>query len=82
MLKLKELKQTCSCCPSQWEGTTKEGKYVYIRCDNNELEVETAKNEEDWYKGKFKVVFVDYNSDYGDVMDTNEMLSRTGIQLI
>ena len=28
---IKELKQTCDGCPSQWEGKTDDGKYVYIR---------------------------------------------------
>ena len=25
------LTQTCGACPSQWEGTTDDGRYVYIR---------------------------------------------------
>lgn len=26
-----ELRQTCMACPSQWEGRTRDGRYVYIR---------------------------------------------------
>jgi hypothetical protein len=26
-----ELEQTCGACPSQWEGRTDDGRYVYIR---------------------------------------------------
>lgn len=26
-----ELNQTCTACPSQWEGKTEDGRYVYIR---------------------------------------------------
>jgi len=28
---VKQLEQTCSACPSQWEGTTECGKDIYIR---------------------------------------------------
>jgi len=28
---IKELRQTCFACPSQWEGTTADGRDVYIR---------------------------------------------------
>lgn len=31
MIVLKKLKQTCSYCPAQWEGTTVDDRPVYIR---------------------------------------------------
>ena len=31
MDRIVELTQTCYACPSQWEGTTSEGRYLYIR---------------------------------------------------
>jgi hypothetical protein len=31
MLIIAKIKQTCFACPSQWEGTTEDGKDVYIR---------------------------------------------------
>lgn len=42
MLKIKEIKQTCYACPSQWEGKTTDDeevyiryRYGYLRCDIN-----------------------------------------------
>jgi len=29
--KVKSLTQTCSACPSQWEGTLADGRMIYIR---------------------------------------------------
>lgn len=44
--KVVELRQTCFGCPSQWEGSTEDGRYVYIRyrwgnlsCEVGNLEV-------------------------------------------
>ena len=31
MIRVVELNKTCHACPSQWEGMTEEGLYVYIR---------------------------------------------------
>ena len=31
MIKVKELTQTCSVCPSQWEGTLTNGEELYIK---------------------------------------------------
>lgn len=31
MIKIKNLKQTCDACPSQWEAETKDEKPIYIR---------------------------------------------------
>lgn len=31
MHRITEIEQTCSACPSQWEGKTSSGEYVYIR---------------------------------------------------
>lgn len=30
-LGLRELWQTCSACPSQWEGITEDGRSIYVR---------------------------------------------------
>lgn len=31
MTTITKLEQTCAACPSQWEGKTSDGDYVYIR---------------------------------------------------
>lgn len=38
-LVLTELRQTCDACPSQWEGTTDDGRPVYIRFRHGWLSV-------------------------------------------
>jgi hypothetical protein len=69
---LKDLTQTCSACPSQWDGMTTDGRSVYIRYRFGYLSVDISDEE----------VYGDY---YGDSMDgfmtTNEMLEKTGIKL-
>ena len=34
-----ELKQTCGACPSQWEGRTADGRYLYVRYRWGHLQV-------------------------------------------
>jgi hypothetical protein len=34
-----ELAQTCDSCPSQWEGRTEDGRYVYVRYRWGNLQV-------------------------------------------
>jgi hypothetical protein len=31
MIKVKKIDHTCIACPSQWEGTTVDGKELYVR---------------------------------------------------
>ena len=31
MITVADLKQTCESCPSQWEGRTDDGQFIYIR---------------------------------------------------
>jgi hypothetical protein len=65
-----DLEQTCSACPSQWQGYTSEGKELYIRFRHGYLAVYVDE----------QVVF-----DYSDnrladgYMETEEMLMLTGI---
>jgi hypothetical protein len=45
MIKVKQLTQTCRWQPSQWEGTTECGKYIYIRERHDYLTVDIADTE-------------------------------------
>jgi len=47
---VKEITQTCFACPSQWEGTTKDGEEIYIRYRWGGLSVE-INGEEIFHKG-------------------------------
>lgn len=46
-LRVKELTQTCSACPSQWEGTLDDGRMVYVRYRWGYLSVRVSPGEAD-----------------------------------
>ena len=39
MIRVTELRQTCNMCPSQWEGRTDDGQYIYVRYRHGYLSV-------------------------------------------
>ena len=45
MIKVKSITNTCSMCPSQWEGITLDGKKVYVRYRWGYLRVEVDDNQ-------------------------------------
>src|SRR5574343_1611345 len=48
---LKEkLIQTTESCPSQWEGVTANGYYVYVRYRFGQLSIEIANDKEAWFE--------------------------------
>ena len=60
MIRVTEVEQTCWACPSQWEGTTAGGQYVYARyrfgrltvsCEGREVFAKTAGDEWDGVLG-------------------------------
>jgi len=55
-MKIKSLIQTCSACPTQYNGETDDGKYVYIRYRFGKLSMEID----------HKVIYVGY---IGDALD-------------
>ena len=73
MMRIKNLTQTCGACPSQWEGETENGAYVFIHYRHGYLYM-TVDSE---------MVFSKNISDnpFGDgVMNTEEMLKITGLE--
>lgn len=42
-VKVLELYHTCSACPSQWEGKTADGQYIYVRYRWGQLTIGAAK---------------------------------------
>jgi len=80
------LTQTCGMCPSQWEGTTDDGKAVYIRYRHGELSVGVGKDQREAVAssmglGDLKPFFYlepDTDDPSGGVMSTAEMLAFTG----
>lgn len=71
MIFLKTLTQTCCACPSQWSGTTIDGKEVYVRYRWGHLRVDL---------NDVPVFSKDVGDDYDGSMDTDEMLEHTGMR--
>ena len=46
-----ELSQTCSACPSQWEGKCEDGRFLYIQYRNGWFRAEIYPKESDFGKG-------------------------------
>lgn len=72
---LKELQMTCSACPSQWEGYTTDGAFIYIRYRYGYLTVDLHD-----YIGE--CIFEWTSDDLWDgSMDTETMLRLTGLKV-
>lgn len=53
MLTVVKIKQTCSACPSQWEGRLDDGRYIYVRYRWGGLGVGVGASLEDAVKDDF-----------------------------
>jgi hypothetical protein len=62
------LEQTCTACPSQWEGGLEGGGYVYIRYRWGGLTVEVGPSEEEFWADFTKVRLLK-DIDHGDGFD-------------
>lgn len=78
ILQLVELEMTCSACPSQWEGRLVDGRYVYVRCRWGVLQVGIEYTLDEAIENRRKV-WEKFNNGFHGVMDTNTMLSLTGM---
>lgn len=58
--------QTCGACPSQWEGETADGRFVYARYRSGHMRVDVAANEQEWTHGRDDCV---YEEDFGGWLD-------------
>ena len=77
---LAELEMTCEACPSQWEGKLTDGRYVYVRYRWGVLQVGIGDTLSDAIENR-RSVWEKVNDSFHGVMDTEMMLSRTGIIL-
>lgn len=78
-LTLTELEKTCQACPSQWEGRLDDGRHVYVRYRWGTLQVGVG-DTPDAAIGNRKAVW-DSGDEYHGVMDTDTMLSITGLKM-
>lgn len=86
-MRLVSLKMTCSACPSQWEGKTEDGQFLYARYRWGQLswcvagtidDAIDGYNPNDQTFGNTRMVTVRDSLD--GVMDTEEMLRLTGME--
>lgn len=68
-----ELKQTCSACPSQWEGSTDDGRCVYIRYRWGTLEVGIGETKGDAIDSRVDVC--GHGGSLDGTMSTETMMS-------
>ena len=73
MKRLKTLEMTCGACPSQWDGETENGAYVYIRYRYGLLRVDMDQQT---------VFEATVGDSLGGVMGTDEMLRITGLEMV
>ena len=72
-MKVKGLEMTCGACPSQWEGRTEDGEYVFIRYRYGWLRVDV---------GNQTIFETEHGDSLSGVMGTDEMLRITGLEMV
>jgi len=78
-IKLAKLIQTCDYRPSQWEGETEDGKYVYIHYRNDLFYVKMRDDYSHFDTGEEHFRLEGVHGDPADgSMTTEEMLAITG----
>ena len=77
--KVKSIEKTCNACPSQWEGLTEDGKYIYIRYRHGEFSAAVDSDEDSAVLGKEDVYLeLDNGEGYGGgLMGSEQMIELT-----
>lgn len=81
-MKLKSLVKTCFAVPAQWEGETEDGREVYVRYRYGQLKAYVGDpdlKDPYWEMGE-KIINRQIGDDLDGLMDTPEMLRRTGLE--
>lgn len=68
MIRVKSVKLTCMACPSQWEGETDAGQFVYARYRHGTLRVDIAPSERAW-QDQGALTYRVYQKTFGDDLD-------------
>lgn len=81
-MKLKKLVKTCFAVPAQWEGETEDGREVYVRYRHGQLRAYVGNPElpDFYWRDGEKIVNRQIGDEYDGLMDTPEMLKRTGLE--
>lgn len=76
-----EVEMTCGAFPSQWEGRTVDGRYVYVRYRYGQLRVSVGDTLENAILGDEAVVSLAHGHGYAGVMTYSELVRLTGDRL-
>lgn len=55
-IRIVDVTQTCAGCPSQWDGKTDDGRYVYIRYRYGEGRIDVAESQAAWFDDQSECV--------------------------
>ena len=72
---ISDIEMTCGACPTQWEGTTTDGQYVYIRYRHGMFQVGIGATDDDAVVNSQTIAYVERQAD--GVMDNDEMMQLT-----
>jgi hypothetical protein len=82
MLRLIELVQTCSACPSQWEGETAEGLEFYARYRWGTLRWGLGYSPEDAARAAMESEGIVLGDSLDGVLSGSEMLREVGAEVV
>ena len=73
LCRVKNLTMTCGACPSQWEGWSEDGDFLFVHYRYGILYVE---------KGGERIFYQEIGDSFDGIMSTDEMLDYTGLELV
>lgn len=81
-LKLVTLVQTCTACPSQWEGCLEDGRYIYARYRWGHLSVRAGPTPDDAVFGEDEIFegSPEGADSFDGWMDTEQMLELANLE--
>jgi hypothetical protein len=77
MVKVTEIKQTCTACPSQWEGKTDDGQFIYVRSRHDYLEISLGSTIDDAIWGDKRTVVVSMDDNAAGWLEYDELKKLT-----
>lgn len=77
--RLRTLRITCSACPTQWEGSTEDGKQFYARYRWGRLTWGFGNDIDAAVDASLDNMGIDLSSDLDGELSTREMLKNVGL---
>jgi hypothetical protein len=77
MVKVTQIRRTCTACPSQWEGRTDDGQYVYVRSRHDYLRVSLGPTLDDAIFGENCNTIVDIDDEAAGYLEYEKLKKLT-----